>query len=45
MTLPILTAEEQRVLGCLLEKEVTVPNTLKRARLSIEIMGQKLAES
>lgn len=27
------------------EKEVTVPNTLKRARLSIEIMGQKLAES
>ncbi|MHA6513731.1 DUF480 domain-containing protein [Tessaracoccus sp. Z1128] len=27
MTLPILTAEEQRVLGCLLEKEVTVPDT------------------
>lgn len=25
MTLPILTAEEQRVLGCLLEKEITVP--------------------
>lgn len=27
MTLPILTAEEQRVLGCLLEKEITVPDT------------------
>ena len=27
MTLPILTAEEQRVLGCLLEKEVTVPES------------------
>jgi len=27
VTLPILTAEEQRVLGCLLEKEVTVPDT------------------
>lgn len=27
MTLPRLTADEQRVLGCLLEKEVTVPDT------------------
>ena len=27
MTLPILTAEEQRVLGCLLEKEITVPES------------------
>lgn len=27
VTLPNLTAEEQRVLGCLLEKEVTVPDT------------------
>lgn len=27
MTLPTLSAEEQRVLGCLLEKEVTVPDT------------------
>nr|WP_255422025.1 DUF480 domain-containing protein [Tessaracoccus sp. MC1627] len=25
--MPILTAEEQRVLGCLLEKEITVPDT------------------
>lgn len=27
MTLPLLSADEQRVLGCLLEKELTVPDT------------------